>query len=71
VVGHLCRMQEQDCCRKLAFDKPECTRRLGRPAVRWLDSLEEDLGFRNWRRKSQDRDQWREIVGEAKFHEGL
>jgi hypothetical protein len=41
---------------------------VGRPAVRWLDSVEEDLktmGFRNWRRKSQDHDQWTEIVKEA------
>jgi hypothetical protein len=36
---------------------PEGTRRVGKPAVRWLDSAEEDLkkmGVRNWRRQSQE-----------------
>jgi hypothetical protein len=45
-------MQEQNPCRKLTLLKPE-------------DSGEEDLktmGVSNWSRKSQDRDQWREIV---------
>jgi hypothetical protein len=53
---------------------PEGTRRVGRPAVRWLDSVEEDLktmGVRMYRRKSQNRDQWRTIVQEAKVHLGL
>jgi hypothetical protein len=29
------------------------------------------MGVTNWRRKSQDRDQWRAIVEEAKVHHGL
>jgi len=73
-LGHLFRMQEQNPCRKLTLHKPEGTRRVGRPAIRWLDSIEEDLkimGVRNWRRKTQDRDQWRAIVEEAKVHCGL
>jgi hypothetical protein len=39
-----------------------------------MDSFEEDLkttGVINWRRKSQDRDQWKAIVKEAKAHHGL
>jgi hypothetical protein len=51
-LGYLCRMLEQDPCRKLTLRKPEPIR----PAVvRWLDSVEEDLkvmGVRNWRGKS-------------------
>jgi hypothetical protein len=61
-------------CRKLTLHKPEGIRRVGRPAIRWLDSIEEDLkimGFRNWRRKTQDRYQWRAIVEEAKVRCGL
>jgi hypothetical protein len=45
-----------------------------RPAIGWLDSIEEDLramGVRNWRRKSQYRDQWKAIVKEANAHHGL
>jgi hypothetical protein len=42
-LGHLFRMQKQNPCRKLTLHKPEGTRRVGRPAVRWLDSVEADL----------------------------
>jgi hypothetical protein len=34
----------------------------GRPKVRWLDNIQEDLremGIEGWRRKAQGRDQWR------------
>jgi hypothetical protein len=73
-LGHLFRMQELNPCRKLPLHKPEGTRQVDRPAIRWLDSVEEDLktmGFRNWRRKSQDQDQWRTIVKGAEVHHGL
>jgi hypothetical protein len=73
-LGHLYRMQEQSPCRKLTVHRPEGTGRVGRPAIGWLDSIEEDLkimGIRNWKRRTQDRDQWRAIVEEAKFHCGL
>ena len=37
------RMQELDPCRKLTFLKPEGTRRLGKPKLKWLESVEEDV----------------------------
>jgi len=46
-------MQELDPCRKLTVLKPEGTRRVGKPKLRWTESVEEDLkkkGLRNWRR---------------------
>ena len=52
-------MQELDPCRKLTLLKPEDTRHVGKPQLRWLESAEGDVknvGVRNWRRKSRDRD---------------
>jgi len=45
-------MQELDPCRKLTLLKTEGTR-VGKPKLRWLESVEKDLknmGMRNWRR---------------------
>jgi hypothetical protein len=51
-LGHLFRMQELDCCRKITVLKPDGTRRVGKPKLRFLESFEENLnnrGVRNWR----------------------
>jgi hypothetical protein len=67
-LGQLFTIQEQNPCSKLMLHKPEGTRRVEKPGIRWLDSVEgyaKKMGVRNWRRKSQDRDQWRAVVKEA------
>jgi hypothetical protein len=73
-LGKLSRMQDQNYCRKLILHKPEITRCGERPAIRWLDSVEDDIstmGVRNWRPNSQNRDKWRAIVKEVKVRHGL
>ena len=50
-LGQLFRMQELEPCRKLTHLKPESTRRVGKPKLRWLESVEEDLkkmGVKYW-----------------------
>ena len=42
-LPHVFKMQELDPCRKLTLLKPESTRPLGNPKLRWLGSVEEDL----------------------------
>lgn len=51
-LGQLFRMQELDPCRKLTVMKPGGTQHVGKPKLRWLVSVEENLkntGIRNWR----------------------
>ena len=56
-LGHLCKMEELDPCRKFTVLKPEGTGHVGKPELRWLESVEEDRknkGVSNWRRNLQD-----------------
>jgi len=60
--------------KKVTEWKPRSSRPVGRPRLRWLDQVEEDLKkmkVRNWREKSKDRRLWNEIVKQAKTHQGL
>ena len=50
------------------------TRPVGKPRLRWLDQVEQDLKkmkLRNWREKGKDRRLWNEIVKQTKTPQGL
>jgi hypothetical protein len=67
-------MEDSRMPKRVMGEKVFTRRKRGRPKVRWLDDIEEDLremGIKGWRRKAQDRDQWRRIAQEAKAHVGL
>ena len=52
-------MAEENSVKKLTLIRPEGSRRAGRPKLRLLDGVEEDLrtlGIRGWRRRALDRD---------------
>lgn len=68
-LGHLFREKELDPCRKVTLTKIDGKRKVGRPPIRWMDSVEHDLktvGVYGWRRKAEDRSEWRRIVGAVK-----
>jgi hypothetical protein len=50
--------------KKVTEWEPHSSRPVGRPRLRWLDQVEEDLKkikVRNWREKCEDRRLWNEI----------
>jgi hypothetical protein len=74
-IGHVERMEDSKMPKRAMRKKIYTRRKRGRSKVRWLDDVQEDLremGIEGWRRKAQDRDQWRRIAQEeTKAHVGL
>jgi hypothetical protein len=67
-------MEDSRMPKRVMREKIYTKRKRGRPKVRWLDDVQEDLremGIKDGRRKAQDRDQRRRIAQEAKAHVGL
>jgi hypothetical protein len=63
------RTSDDTSTNKLYGNKPEDLRLVWRPRKRWLDEVEQDLkqmGVRGWRRRAQNRDEWRSILKKAK-----
>jgi hypothetical protein len=68
-LGHVERMSEDRVIKKLYMSKPEGRRSVGRPKMRWLDDVEEDLGkmrISGWKGKARRRDEWKEICPEGR-----
>ena len=68
------RMEEDNATRRLTLLRPDGGRRRGRPKLRWMDGIEEDLrklGVRGWRKKALDREAWRSVLTAARAHNGL
>ena len=48
---------------------------MGRPRTRWTDVVQRDalqlLGIRGWRRRAENRNEWRRLMREVKARKGL
>jgi hypothetical protein len=54
--------------KKIFLGKPDGRRNAGRPKLRWLGCVENDLksmGVKRWRKKADDRSVWAVILKEA------
>jgi hypothetical protein len=60
---------------KKVFDKrPEGSRKIGRPKLKWGDCVIQDiraLGVKIWRNVDMNREKWLKLMKEARVHTGL
>jgi hypothetical protein len=65
-------MDQRREVKKIFDSKPEGRRKVGRPRLRWLDDVENDLRvmkIKRWRKKAQNRE-WASVIKEAKVLKG-
>ena len=68
-LGHFIRMNETRSVKKIVEGKLEGRRGRGRPRLRWIDGVKDDLrklGVKRWRAKALNREEWASIIREAK-----
>jgi hypothetical protein len=61
-------MSDDRTVKKVFMGKPDGRRKAGRPELRWLDCIENDLkwmGVQRWRKKAEYRSVWATILKEA------
>jgi hypothetical protein len=64
-ADHLVRMSDDWTVKKVFLGKPDGGRKVGRPKLRWIDCIENDLklmGIKGRRKKAEDRSVWAVIV---------
>jgi hypothetical protein len=67
-MGWSCGKNDDRTVNKVFLGKPDGRRKAGRPKLRWLDCIENDLksmGVNRWRKKAEDRSVWADILKEA------
>ncbi|GFT09949.1 putative endonuclease-reverse transcriptase [Trichonephila clavipes] len=73
-VGHLARMNEDRCCKRIFLTKPMGNKPRGKPPLRWIDCVEKDLNIlmvKNWKTVAKSRDARRKLLEKAKAHPAL
>jgi len=72
-AAHVMRMENTSTTRKITEWTPYKTRPAGRPRLRWMDQVEEDLKrmkIMGWGAKVEDRQEWNRIIEQTKTHPG-
>jgi hypothetical protein len=67
-AGHVVRMSDDRTVQKVFLGQPYGRKKTGRPKLRWLDCIKNDLksmGVKRWRKKAEDRSVWAIILKEA------
>jgi hypothetical protein len=73
-AAHVMRMENTRTTRKITEWTAYKTRPAGRPRLRWMDQVEEDLKrmkISGWRAKVEDRQEWSRIAEQVKTHPRL
>jgi hypothetical protein len=73
-AGNLVRMNNDRTLQKIFNIKPDGTRSVGRPKLRWKDGINQDmriLGVKNWKKVALNRDEWAKLLKNARAHQGL
>jgi len=68
-LGHLVRMNATRSVKKIIQGKLEGRRCRGRPRLRWINDVEDDLrklGMKRWRTKALEREEWASTIKEDK-----
>jgi hypothetical protein len=67
------RISEERVVKMLYQNTPEGSGNVGRPRLRWMDDVGEDMrmGATNWRMRAHRRDDWKTVVKETKVLQGL
>jgi hypothetical protein len=61
-------MDDDRMVKRVFLGNPGGRRKPGRPRLRWLDYVEDDLktlGVRRWRKRAEGREEWAIILKEA------
>jgi len=73
-AGHLTRVSNERTLNTIFNTRPEGTRSVGRPKLRWEDGVVQDtrtLGVNSLKKVALDRDQWAKLLKKARVHQGL
>jgi hypothetical protein len=73
-LGQVERMNKMAMPKRMLQGKIHTTRKRGRPRLRWLEDVHDDLRkmkVKEWEGLMKNREEWRQIVQEAKAHREL